>query len=43
MTNLPADAVVSTARVYDEPVVPVDSQMVPLSDHYGMRSVVTVP
>ncbi|MFZ1863807.1 MAG: endonuclease/exonuclease/phosphatase family protein [Polyangiales bacterium] len=41
--NLPADAVVSTTRVYDEPVVPVDSQTVPLSDHYGMRSVVTVP
>ena len=41
--NLSADAVVSTTRVYDDSVVPVDSQTVPLSDHYGMRSVVTVP
>jgi endonuclease/exonuclease/phosphatase family metal-dependent hydrolase len=41
--NLSADAVVSTERIYDVPVVPVDAQTVPLSDHYGMRSVVTVP
>lgn len=41
--NLSADAVVSTTRAYDESVVPVDSQTVPLSDHYGMRSVITVP
>jgi endonuclease/exonuclease/phosphatase family metal-dependent hydrolase len=41
--NLPADPVVSTMRIFDQPVVPVDSEMVPLSDHYGMRSVVTVP
>ncbi len=41
--NLSADAVVSTERVYDEEVVPVDGQMVPLSDHFGMRSVIVVP
>jgi endonuclease/exonuclease/phosphatase family metal-dependent hydrolase len=41
--NLTADSVVSTERIYDEDVVPVDGQMVPLSDHFGMRSVVTVP
>ncbi len=41
--NLSADSVVSTDRIYDEDVVPVDGQMVPLSDHFGMRSVITVP
>ncbi len=41
--NLSADAVVSTERVYDEDVVPVDDQMIPLSDHFGMRSVITLP
>lgn len=41
--NLASDAVLSTARVYDEAVVPVDSQTVPLSDHFGMRSVLLVP
>lgn len=41
--NLPADSVVSTERIYDENVVPVDGQMVPLSDHFGIRSVITVP
>ncbi|KPK15903.1 MAG: hypothetical protein AMJ62_07885 [Myxococcales bacterium SG8_38] len=41
--NLASDAVLSTARVYDEAVVPVDSQTVPLSDHFGMRSVISVP
>lgn len=41
--NLASDAVLSTARVYDEAVVPVDSQTVPLSDHFGMRSVILVP
>ncbi|HSN83008.1 MAG TPA: hypothetical protein VLS88_10555, partial [Polyangiales bacterium] len=40
---LASDAVLSTARVYDEAVVPVDSQTVPLSDHFGMRSVILVP
>jgi len=41
--NLASDSVVSTERIYDEDVVPVDGQMMPLSDHFGMRSVVTVP
>ncbi len=41
--NLPAEAVTSTERVYDEAVVPVDSETVPLSDHYGVRSVISVP
>jgi endonuclease/exonuclease/phosphatase family metal-dependent hydrolase len=41
--NLSADAVVSTERVYDEAVVPVDSQTVPLSDHFGIRTVLSVP
>jgi endonuclease/exonuclease/phosphatase family metal-dependent hydrolase len=41
--NLTADSVVSTERIYDEDVVPVGDEMVPLSDHFGMRSVVTVP
>lgn len=40
--NLSADAVVSTERIYDEDVVPVDGQTVPLSDHFGIRSVITV-
>jgi hypothetical protein len=41
--NLSAESVVSTERIYDEAVVPVDGQMVPLSDHFGIRSVITVP
>ena len=41
--NLSADAVLSTERVYDEDVVDVgEEQMVPLSDHFGMRSVIVV-
>jgi endonuclease/exonuclease/phosphatase family metal-dependent hydrolase len=47
LDNLPSDSVVSTERVFDEDVVPVgpadDQMMVPLSDHFGMRSVITVP
>lgn len=47
LQNLPADAVLSTARIFDEDVVPVASGaaeiMVPLSDHFGMRSVIAVP
>jgi endonuclease/exonuclease/phosphatase family metal-dependent hydrolase len=47
LDNLPADAVVSTERIYDDDVVPVDVDgqmvMVPLSDHFGIRSVITVP
>lgn len=44
MTNIPADAVVATERTYDEAVVEVDdgAQLVPLSDHYGLRAVVTI-
>jgi len=33
----------STARVFDEDVVPVDETLVPLSDHFGIRSVIVVP
>ena len=47
LQNLPADSVLSTARIFDEDVVPVVSDagemMVPLSDHFGMRSVILVP
>jgi endonuclease/exonuclease/phosphatase family metal-dependent hydrolase len=43
LAGLPAAAVVSTERVYDEAVVAVDGgARVPLSDHYGLRAVVTV-
>jgi endonuclease/exonuclease/phosphatase family metal-dependent hydrolase len=41
--NLPSDSVLSTARIFDESVVPVPGDMVPLSDHFGMRSVIVVP
>ena len=43
LSNLEAEAIVSTERVFDEDVVPVDGETVPLSDHYGVRSVITVP
>jgi endonuclease/exonuclease/phosphatase family metal-dependent hydrolase len=43
LDKLPAASVVSSERVYDEDVVPVGDQTVPLSDHFGMRSVITVP
>jgi endonuclease/exonuclease/phosphatase family metal-dependent hydrolase len=43
LSNLSADAVLSTERIYDEDVVPVGDEMVPLSDHFGMRSVIVVP
>jgi endonuclease/exonuclease/phosphatase family metal-dependent hydrolase len=47
LQNLTADAVLSTSRIFDEDVVPVESDageiMVPLSDHFGMRSVLVVP
>jgi endonuclease/exonuclease/phosphatase family metal-dependent hydrolase len=43
LDKLPAASVVSSERVYDEDVVPVGNQTVPLSDHFGMRSVITVP
>jgi hypothetical protein len=36
--------VTETARIFDEDVVPVEGGMtVPLSDHFGMRSVIVVP
>lgn len=41
--NVASDAVVSTERVFDEDVVPVDGATVPLSDHFGVRSVIVVP
>jgi endonuclease/exonuclease/phosphatase family metal-dependent hydrolase len=41
--NLASDSVLSTARIFDEDVVPVGDEMVPLSDHFGMRSVINVP
>ena len=41
--NLSADSVTATARTFDENVVPVDGTMIPLSDHYGLQSVISVP
>ncbi len=42
--NLDADAVQSTVRTFDENVVPVEGgELVPLSDHYGVQSVLVVP
>ncbi|MDH3200685.1 MAG: hypothetical protein OEM15_07315 [Myxococcales bacterium] len=41
--NLSADSVTATTRTFDENVVPVDGMMVPLSDHYGIQSVIRVP
>jgi endonuclease/exonuclease/phosphatase family metal-dependent hydrolase len=42
--NLTESAVSSTARIFDQAVVPVAGDMlVPLSDHFGMRSVIMVP
>jgi endonuclease/exonuclease/phosphatase family metal-dependent hydrolase len=45
--NLSAESVVSTERTFDEDVVPVDTPegpiAIPLSDHFGMRSVIEVP
>ena len=41
--NLASDSVLSTARIFDEDVVPVGDEMVPLSDHFGMRSVIRLP
>lgn len=47
LDNLTSDSVLSTERVFDEDVVPVgpvdDQMIVPLSDHFGMRSVIVVP
>ncbi|MEM7435810.1 MAG: endonuclease/exonuclease/phosphatase family protein [Myxococcota bacterium] len=41
--NLSADSVTATERTFDEDVVPVDDAMVPLSDHFGVQSTLTVP
>ena len=42
--NLTESSVSSTARIFDQDVVPVEGDMlVPLSDHFGMRSVIVVP
>ncbi len=41
--NLPSESVLSTERIFDEDVAPVDGELVPLSDHFGMRSVIVVP
>ena len=48
MYNLPAAAVTATERTFDQNVVPVPdgnggTMDIPLSDHYGMRSVIVVP
>ena len=44
LSNLPLSAVKETARIFDQDVVPVEGDMlVPLSDHFGMRSVIVVP
>ena len=42
--NIPADAVTATSRTFVEPLAPVegDPSMVPLSDHYGLRSTITI-
>jgi endonuclease/exonuclease/phosphatase family metal-dependent hydrolase len=41
--NMTAESVIATNRTFDEDVVPVDDMMVPLSDHFGMQSVIRVP
>ncbi len=47
MHNLAADRIVETARIFDEDVVDVEGEdgpmTVPLSDHFGMRTVLLVP
>ena len=48
MYNLPASAVTVTERTFDQPVLSVPdgnggTMDIPLSDHYGMRSVIAVP
>ncbi|MGB8221861.1 MAG: endonuclease/exonuclease/phosphatase family protein [Polyangiales bacterium] len=43
LDNFASDSVLSTARIFDQDVVPAGGMMVPLSDHYGMRSVISVP
>jgi endonuclease/exonuclease/phosphatase family metal-dependent hydrolase len=41
--NLSPESVLSTARIFDEDVVPVGDEMVPLSDHFGVRSTLAIP
>lgn len=41
--NLSSESVLSTARIFDEAVVSVDDEIVPLSDHFGMRSTLAIP
>lgn len=43
--NIDADAVSATARTFDENVISVGdpAEMIPLSDHYGVQSVIAVP
>jgi endonuclease/exonuclease/phosphatase family metal-dependent hydrolase len=44
LNGLTSDAVQSTVRTFDEAVVPVGGdELVPLSDHYGLRSVIRIP
>jgi hypothetical protein len=48
MYNLPASAVTATERTFDQNVLTVPhgnggTMDIPLSDHYGMRSVIAVP
>lgn len=43
VSGLGADAVLSTALTFDEPVVTVGDQRVPLSDHYGLAATLRVP
>ncbi len=41
--NIAADAVTATKRTFDENVLSVGGEMIPLSDHYGIRSVLSLP
>lgn len=44
LNSLELDAVTGTERVFDEDLVPVEGiGMVPLSDHFGIRSVIVLP
>ncbi|MEM9070132.1 MAG: endonuclease/exonuclease/phosphatase family protein [Myxococcota bacterium] len=42
MFNVDASAVQSTEIVLDQPTVPAGGTMVPLSDHFALRSVITI-
>ena len=41
--ELDASTITETERIFDEDVVPVEGMMVPLSDHFGIRTVLTLP